>query len=117
MGQSSELAQMIADIKISSGSATYHRAAQEGDLATLRGAVDDGFVDLLYVADANGWTVLHEAVRAGHVDVIAYLVEVGLDVLQAVGNGMSPFELAIEFHGEGHPATNFIRQTLQKQDK
>ena len=83
-------------------------------MATLREAVDNGFSDLIHVADANDWTPLHEAVRAGHVDVVHYLVEqVGLDLNEVTnrGDGWTPLSLALEHHGPNHPVTIAV-QTL-----
>jgi len=48
--------------------------------------------------DINGWTPLHEAVRAGDVDIINYLLndDVGADLYDVTYNGLDVFDLAEE---------------------
>jgi len=100
-------ARIVAEIRRSSGNGIFHRAAQRGDLDALREAVDNGHSDLLRVADSNGWTPLHEAVRAGHVDIVEYLVRevAGIDVHEVTnqGDGWSLLSLALEHLGRDHP--------------
>jgi len=98
--------QTMAGIRNTQGEAPYHRAADEGDLDALRRAVNDGFSEFLHVADSNGWTPLHMAVRSGHPDIVEYLVrEVGLDIKQETNGGDSTLSLAREHHGDEHPVT------------
>eukprot|EP00579_Thalassiosira_antarctica_P025749 CAMPEP_0202017226 /NCGR_PEP_ID=MMETSP0905-20130828/36474_1 /ASSEMBLY_ACC=CAM_ASM_000554 /TAXON_ID=420261 /ORGANISM="Thalassiosira antarctica, Strain CCMP982" /LENGTH=476 /DNA_ID=CAMNT_0048577829 /DNA_START=70 /DNA_END=1500 /DNA_ORIENTATION=- len=108
-------AQIIADIRSTSGESYYHRAADQGDLDALREAVDTGLSDVLHVADSNGWTPLHEAVRAGHVDIVEYLVqEVGLDINEETNGGDSTISLALEHHGANHPVTVMVQTLLHQ---
>ena len=46
--------------------------------------------------DRNGWTPLHEAVRAGDIDIINYLLgeEVGSDLYAVTYNELNVFDLA-----------------------
>ena len=37
--------------------------------------------------DENGWTPLHEGARAGHVDVVKYLIENGANINDKTGSG------------------------------
>ena len=41
--------------------------------------------------DQNGWTPLHEAARGGHVDVVAWLLERGLDKVSEVSSSVDVF--------------------------
>lgn len=112
-------AHIAADIRRSSGEAYYHRAARSGDVDALREGVVGGLSEFLHLADSNGWTALHEAVRAGHADVVEYLVEeVGLDIEEVTnqGAGSSPMELALEHHGADHPVTIMVQTLLRGRD-
>ncbi|KAL7553355.1 hypothetical protein ACHAWF_016630 [Thalassiosira exigua] len=107
--------EVTATIARTTGEGYYHRAAQRGDLDALRDAADLGHTDLLRAPDANGWTCLHEAVRAGQRNVVEYLVRVVRLDARAVtngGRGRSPLQLALEHHGEGHPVTELLREYL-----
>jgi len=93
----------------------YHTAAGMGDLSTIRRAVSAGFSEILHVADSNGWTPLHEAVRTGHDDVVEYLVqEVGLDINQETNGGDSTLSLALDHHGARHPVTTMVQTLLHQ---
>ena len=59
-------------------------AASRGDLPLLRAIVHEAVTvwhhrgdELLNMRDENGWSPLHEAIRANHVDTVAYLVSMG----------------------------------------
>ena len=68
-----------------------HHAAAEGSLQLLKemAASDQR---LLFKQDHNGWRPLHEAARAGRVEVVEYLLEQGADVNERTnqGDGGSP---------------------------
>jgi len=51
---------------------------------------------LLFVADENGWTPLHEAARQGHVLTIFFLVENGADALAKTSAGKIPRDLLFD---------------------
>ena len=53
-------------------------AALAGDLAVVKLFVEAGMP--VYIADGNGWTVLHWAAFGGDLEVFKYLVEQGADV-------------------------------------
>ena len=54
-------------------------AAQSGDVDTLSAEVAKK-KDLLTAKDNNGWQPIHEGARGGHLDVVKFLVENGVDV-------------------------------------
>ena len=83
----------------------------------LQRAVASGFSDVLNAPDTNGWTPLHEAVRAGQTDIVYYLVEeAGLDVNQFThqGSGWTILSLALENHGSDHPLTRMLQTLVQE---
>lgn len=98
---------------------SLHEAAARGDMHTLCAAALQS-PHLLYELDSNGWTPLHEAARAGHEEVVSFLVQeaeragvADVAIVNSVsnfGNGWSPLALAIEYHGEDHPVTHTLRQ-------
>jgi len=96
---------------VTNGSTTAHHAAQKGDVKALIDIIDKK-EHLVKHADANGWTPLHEGVRAGHVDVVKLLVEKGADVNALTGNGdeegESPLWWAKQSLGEDHPMISFL---------
>ena len=77
-----------------------HEAAARGDLEFLRQAHLNGQTKLLSAPDSNSWTILHEAARGGHLDVVKYLVcDLGLDVTMRTNQGLTALHLAHEHHG------------------
>jgi len=84
----------------SSGSTSAHAAAQEGSLTRLKKHSDE----FLHRVDANGWGPIHEASRAGHLDIVKHLVAQGVDfnLRTGKGHGFSPRKLAENYHGEDH---------------
>lgn len=61
------------------GSTPAHHAAQGGDLKTLKKEVSN-MKELIHAKDSNGWQPIHEGARAGHLEVVKFLVENGADV-------------------------------------
>mmetsp|Transcript_4113 Transcript_4113/g.8317 ORF Transcript_4113/g.8317 Transcript_4113/m.8317 type:complete len:94 (-) Transcript_4113:168-449(-) len=57
-------------------------------------------------------TALHEAARGGHVDVVEYLLERGLDINQRThkGKGGSPLWWAKKIHGDDHPVVKYLKE-------
>ena len=112
-----EMLLLIARIRRSTGEALYHRQAREGDLNGLREAVAADLSNILSVPDANGWTTLHEAIRAGNIEIIEYLVrDVGLDLTAETNQGRNALSLAQDFHGEESNVTLLIESLLQESE-
>lgn len=63
----------------------------------------------LHHADANGWTVLHEAARAGRLDMMKIILEqddVDKDLLTR--GGQSPLKLAKHYLPEDHEMITYL---------
>jgi len=63
-----------------------HLAAQSGNVDQLKWEVKTN-KESVKARDENGWTPLHEGARAGHVDVVKYLIENGADANDRTGDG------------------------------
>ena len=114
MAKSARRADIIAKINATSGESIYHKAAMQGNLNFLRETVNAGDAWVLKIGDVNGWTPLHEAVRAGHVDVVDYLVQmVEMDIEQETYDGSKPLSLALRYHGMRHPVTKMLQTFVQ----
>ena len=64
----------------------------------------------IHAVDENGWSPLHEAVRAGSVDVVRYLYEREVDINLKTGHGRgeSALDLARQHHGEDSEIFRFL---------
>lgn len=96
-------------------------AAAASPLEELAHAAATGDIDLivrysknnkeaLHEKDKNGWQPIHEAARAGHLDVVQLLVGHGADVNEKTnfGEGLSLMQLVLEHHGEEHPLYDYL---------
>lgn len=93
------------------GSTNAHTAAARGDIASLR-QIAESEKSKLDAKDVNGWRPIHEAVRAGHKEVVELLVDHGADIDARTGileDGSSALWLAIERYGENHPVAEYLR--------
>ena len=96
-----------------------HHSAAIGDIAILKN-VATYHTHLLFDLDRNGWTPLHEAARAGQVEIVDFLIQQGMkngvalnlfvNVTSNFGMGWSPLALAIQHHGENHSVVHLLRQ-------
>ncbi|KAG7368599.1 ankyrin repeat domain protein [Nitzschia inconspicua] len=87
-----------------------HAAAAHGDLESLREIAAEN-KRALHLKDKNGWQPIHEAVRAGHLDTVKYLVEQKADVNSVTNfgkGGVSPYYISLQNHGYEHPVTEFL---------
>mmetsp|Transcript_26147 Transcript_26147/g.43609 ORF Transcript_26147/g.43609 Transcript_26147/m.43609 type:complete len:446 (+) Transcript_26147:230-1567(+) len=80
-----------------------------------RRKVDNLFIqdpESIHALDKNGWSVLHEAARAGHVEMAQYLSARGLDATTKTGHGAAkgelPIDLALKHHGEDSAIYQFL---------
>ena len=97
--------------------ALLHKAAREGDLETLRKAVAAGEYMALHRPDSKGYTCLHEAILAGHTEVVKYLLyELNADATVQTNEGElgTPLLLATRTHGSNHPITQMIQTVLRE---
>ena len=95
------------DLSVSTSVA--HRAAQGGDLETLKDALDKDKA-LALAKDSNGWEPIHEASRGGHSDAVALLIQHGADMnaISNHGRGKTPLRLVKEVHGDDHPLVEYL---------
>lgn len=69
--------------------------AAKGDIMGLVTILEnEADTTLVNAMDENNWTALHEASRAGHIDCVKYLVEMGADIGGKTASGETAFELA-----------------------
>lgn len=86
------------------------RAAEYGDVEKLKiQAVVNK--TKLFEGDENGWQPIHLAARAGRVEVVDFLLNVGADVdaVTNEGRGWSPLHIAQERLGESHAVCGLLR--------
>lgn len=90
-----------------SGRAGHHAAAL-GDVQTLH-ALAKTDRRALHRRDENGWAPIHEAARAGHTDVLRFLVErFGAEKNAQTGGGQTPLNLVLTFFDAQHPAAQYL---------
>ena len=89
---------------------------QEFRYAAATGRLDDvvSFIDRhpdkIDAPDANAWTALHEAARAGRTDIIQKLLEAGADATLTTRIGQNALQLLEGKHGTKHPAVSIMLQ-------
>lgn len=59
-------------------------------------------IELMHEADANGWTVLHEAARSGQLGIIKLILKYGGDKNLFTKYGVSPLNIALEHLDSDH---------------
>lgn len=93
------------------GSNFAHQAASFGDIDKLVDLAETN-IDFLFVGDSNGWYPLHEGVRGGHLEVVKFLVEKGVDVNSRTnqGYGGSALWWAQNVHGTDHPVITYLKE-------
>jgi len=88
-----------------------HGAARMGDMDTLMSIAEEDATHL-HKPDENGWQPLHEAVRAGHAEVVHFLVQQGSDINARTngGRGGTPLWWAKTSHDGIHPVTQLLQE-------
>jgi prolyl 4-hydroxylase len=86
-----------------------HAAAANGDVDGLA-EIAKTDKKMLHQQDRNGWQPIHEAVRAGHVEAIEFLLDYDADINARTnkGKGGSPLNVAIKILAVDHPVTKFL---------
>lgn len=86
------------------------RATMDGDLEKLK---IQAIVDKskLFEGDDNDWQPIHLAARAGHTEIVDFLLKQGADVdaITNEGRGWSPLSIAQDYHGSNHALCNLLR--------
>ena len=77
----------------------------------------DRHPDKVNAPDANRWTALHEAARAGNTEIIQVLLGAGADVVLTTKSGQNALQLLEGTHGPTHPAAFILRQGNLKSKK
>ncbi len=65
---------------------------------------------LLWFRDSNGWAPIHEAARAGHLDIVKYLIEHGANMNAVTEGNQSPLAIAKESLGATHKVVNYLEE-------
>lgn len=92
------------------GSTELHHHVLEGRIEDLKNTLDK-HAHLVNVRDKNGWTALHEAARKGEIEAITLLLDRGAEVNARTGvsgEGVSPLNLAKQYHGSDHPVAQLL---------
>jgi prolyl 4-hydroxylase len=86
-----------------------HLTADRGDIERLEKLAAEN-ERILHLKDKNGWQPIHEAARAGHRDVVEFLVGKGVDINARAhdGTGDSPLDLAVDELGSDHPVSQYL---------
>jgi len=63
----------------------------------------------IHAKDVNGWTLLHEAARAGHLPVCQYLLDMGSDINAVTNVGASVLYTAVRHHGNDSPIALYLQ--------
>jgi ankyrin repeat protein len=85
-----------------------HAIAKKGDVRLLRRLARIGPPKALHKPDKAGWHPLHEAVRAGHVESVQFLLLNGADVNHATRSGHTPLDIAKSEFGADHEMIKFL---------
>jgi len=109
----------LVEGKFTTGSTTAHAAAGLGQPQEVKRILKE-MPQYVNHRDVNGWMPIHEAVRGGHIETLAVLLEHGADInarTQGKGRGAAgPSALwwAVKTHGEDHPVVHFMEENGAK---
>lgn len=62
----------------------------------------------LHDADANGWTVLHESVRVGALEIVKIILNNGVDKDLLTYTGVTPLYIARQYLDAGHELIGYL---------
>ena len=95
--------------EVTTGTTEAHRAAMERNLNELK-VILDAHEEVVNSVDVNGWTPLHEGVRAGNAEIVQYLIDKGSDVNARTENGVGGSALwwAIKSHSQDHEIVKLL---------
>jgi len=92
------------------GRTEIHRAAADGDVGTLEKLLSTpGNSDMLHARDMNDWQAIHEAARAGQLDALKYLVQMGADIGAKTNSGGTALWWAKKTLPEDHEVVTYLR--------
>jgi hypothetical protein len=107
---------LLQQSKFETGSTDAHFFSREGKLEELKQAVKL-LPEVVNASDKNGWQPLHEAVRAGDVEIVKFLLENGADVnarTEKDGKGATALNWALHYHDEEHPVVVLLKENGAK---
>ena len=91
------------------------RAASEARLDVVRQSLTRR-PGLVHTQDDNGWALIHEAARAGYLELIELLVEFGANLWLETGTGDTPLALAQMELDPQHPAILYMESIMYESD-
>jgi len=88
-----------------------HQAAQQNDVIFFRTLLKKNKA-AAHALDPHGWAPLHEAARAGRLEIMEVLVAEGVDInlRSNFEHGGSAVYLAQKFNGEDHPTVAYLKE-------
>lgn len=94
---------------------SVHVAARDEDIRFLKKLVkaEEGIINR---EDSNGWQPIHEAARAGNVEILQYIIQQGGDIYHRtnLGTGQSPLDIAMASLREDHPAVKLLTRHTER---
>ncbi|KAL7512136.1 hypothetical protein ACHAXN_009306 [Cyclotella atomus] len=93
------------------GSNGAHYAAYSNNIETLLHILANERSEMVHEPDGNGWLPIHEAARAGNIDIIKILLDHGADIDARTewGEGISTLRVAMQFHEQESPIVEFLK--------
>jgi ankyrin repeat protein len=83
-------------------------AAGRGEIEIIRHFIAKNS-KLLKYSDENYWQPLHEAVRAGSIETVEYLIDHGADMGWRVKGGRTALAIALESLPEEHEVVQYLK--------
>ena len=96
------------DVDETEGSTELHLFAAEGNIPSAR-RVLQLHRHLLNAKDVNGWQPIHEAIQAGNLDMIKFLVEMDADLNSKTRLGGTALWWSRRSLGENSPITSYLQ--------